>query len=63
VFVGLMTVYVAVGSRLKHRRIAFFMGDVYCRYQARVPGYPLIGVGPIGRVPMRGAAPVTSAGR
>ncbi len=63
VLIGLMTAYVAVGSCLKDRRMILFMGDVYRRYQSRVPGYPLIGFGPLGRVPMSGEAEVTSAGR
>jgi protein-S-isoprenylcysteine O-methyltransferase Ste14 len=49
--VGLLTAYVAVGSVLKDRRLTFYLGDVYRRYQARVPGYPLAW-GPLGRVPL-----------
>ena len=48
--IGLLTVYIAVGSWLKDRRLLFYMGDAYRRYQARVPGYPLVGFGPLGRV-------------
>ncbi len=47
---GLLTVYVAVGSWLKDRRLAFYLGDAYRTYQERVPGYPLVGFGPLGRV-------------
>ncbi len=46
----LLTVYVAIGSWLKDRRMVFYLGDVYQGYQARVPGYPLVGFGPLGRV-------------
>jgi hypothetical protein len=46
----LLTAYVAVGSGLKDRRLAFYLGDVYRKYEARVPGYPLVGFGPLGRV-------------
>jgi methanethiol S-methyltransferase len=49
-FTGLMTVYVFLGSHLKDRRLLFFLGDTYRDYQARVPGYPVIGLGPLGRV-------------
>ena len=47
---GLLTVYVAVGSWLKDRRLIFYLGDAYRSYQERVPGYPLVGFGPLGRV-------------
>ena len=46
----LLTAYVAVGSWLKDRRLIFYLGDVYRSYQARVPGYPLMFIGPLGRV-------------
>jgi len=46
---GLLTVYVALGSWLKDRRLVFYLGDVYRNYEARVPGYPLVGFGPLGR--------------
>ena len=51
---GLLTVYVAVGSWLKDRRLLFYLGERYRSYQARVPGYPLVRWGPLGRV-KRGA--------
>lgn len=50
-FTGLMTAYIFLGSYLKDRRLMFYLGDVYREYQARVRGYPLIGFGPLGRVP------------
>ncbi len=43
------TVYVFVGSYLKDERLAFYLGSAYRAYQAAVPGYPLIGIGPLGR--------------
>ena len=46
----LLTAYIAVGSWLKDRRLVFYLGDVYRNYQARVPGYPLVGFGPLARV-------------
>src|SRR5207244_3234927 len=55
------TCYVFVGSYFKDRRLEFFLGDVYRDYEARVPGYPLVGPGPLGRVarvPSAGVPPV-----
>ncbi len=46
------TVYIFVGSYLKDRRLAHYLGQTYREYQERVPGYPLIGFGPLGRVPL-----------
>jgi protein-S-isoprenylcysteine O-methyltransferase Ste14 len=48
---GLLTIYIFIGSALKDRRLVGYLGDVYRQYQERVPGYPLIGFGPLGRVP------------
>jgi hypothetical protein len=48
---GLLTLYICIGSYLKDRRLVFYLGEVYRRYQARVPGYPLAW-GPLGRVPL-----------
>jgi methanethiol S-methyltransferase len=46
----LLTAYIFLGSYLKDRRLLFYLGDVYREYQARVPGYPVVGLGPLGRV-------------
>jgi hypothetical protein len=46
------TAYVFVGSHLKDRRLVHYTGDAYRSYQARVPGYPGMLVGPLGRVPL-----------
>jgi hypothetical protein len=54
---GLWTVYLFVGSCLKDRRLLYYIGDAYRRYQARVPGYPFIPFGPLGRVPFNGGDP------
>lgn len=43
------TIYVFVGSYLKDERLAFYLGAAYRAYQAAVPGYPWIGIGPLGR--------------
>jgi methanethiol S-methyltransferase len=44
------TVYVFVGSYLKDRRMVHYVGLTYQEYQAQVPGYPLMLVGPLGRL-------------
>lgn len=56
---GMWTVYIFVGSWLKDRRLAYYLGDEYREYAARVPGYPGMLRGPWGRLP---AAPAP-AGR
>jgi protein-S-isoprenylcysteine O-methyltransferase Ste14 len=43
------TAYILVGSYLKDERMAFYVGDEYRRYQARVAGYPLVFWGPLAR--------------
>jgi methanethiol S-methyltransferase len=58
----LFTAYIFLGSYWKDRRLVHYLGDVYRGYQARVPGYPLVGVGPLGRVPLSPGA-VTAAAR
>lgn len=45
------SVYILIGSSLKDQRLVHFMGDRYRRYQAEVPGYPGIFIGPLARVP------------
>ena len=52
VLIAIWTGYIYVGSVLKDRRLAFFIGDPYREYQARVPGYPGIPAGPLARVPL-----------
>ena len=37
---------------MKDRRLAFYMGQPYRQYQAQVPGYPGIPIGPLARVPL-----------
>ncbi|HWB00041.1 MAG TPA: hypothetical protein VG713_16190 [Pirellulales bacterium] len=43
--------YIFVGSWLKDARLLYFLGDQYREYQARVPGYPGMIVGPLARRP------------
>ena len=45
------TAYIYIGSVLKDRRLAHYLGDDYRAYQARVPGYPGMPLGPLARVP------------
>jgi hypothetical protein len=49
VLTGLWTTYIFAGSMLKDRRLTYYMGDVYRQYQAKVPGYPGMFFGPLGR--------------
>jgi protein-S-isoprenylcysteine O-methyltransferase Ste14 len=49
VLTAIWTVYLFVGSWLKDRRLEFFVGDAYRDYERRVPGYPLMVYGPLGR--------------
>lgn len=58
---GLLTAYIFLGSYLKDRRLLFYLGDVYREYQAHVPGYPVVGLGPLGRVQMPGLQPEPSS--
>jgi methanethiol S-methyltransferase len=60
-FTALMTAYVFLGSYLKDRRLLFYLGNVYRDYQARVPGYPVIGLGPLGTVPLANAESLPAA--
>ena len=50
VLTGIWTLYIAVGSWLKDRRLIHYIGAPYRTYQARVPGFPLMPFGPLGRV-------------
>lgn len=50
ILVGTWTVYIFAGSLLKDQRLHFYLGDRYRDYQQQVPGYPLLGFGPWGRL-------------
>ncbi len=54
---GLWTLYIAVGSYLKDERLAATVGEAYRDYQRRVPGFPLLGFGPWGRLKSKPAQP------
>ena len=47
------TLYIGVGSCLKDRRLVYYLGDQYRRYQAVVPGYPGFWFGPLGKLSFR----------
>jgi protein-S-isoprenylcysteine O-methyltransferase Ste14 len=49
VLTAVWTVYIFVGSYLKDQRLAFYLGDNYCRYAGRVPGYPGMFFGTLGK--------------
>jgi protein-S-isoprenylcysteine O-methyltransferase Ste14 len=42
--------HIFVGSHLKDRRLAYYIGDRYRDYQRHVPGYPFIPYGPLGKL-------------
>ena len=46
---GLWTIYIYIGSWLKDLRLAYYLGDSYREYAARVPGYPGMFFGPLAR--------------
>lgn len=50
VLTGIWTVYIGVGSVLKDRRIAFYLGEQYLSYMRMVSGYPLIPFGPLAKL-------------
>jgi protein-S-isoprenylcysteine O-methyltransferase Ste14 len=49
VLTGVWTIYVLIGSGLKDRRLAFYLGETYRAYARRVPGYPGMFFGPLGK--------------
>jgi hypothetical protein len=60
---GIWSLYIAAGSCLKDARLVFYLGDTYRNYQARVPGFIGIPIGPWARVPMAEPGPMaTQAG-
>lgn len=54
---GIWTIYIFIGSYLKDERLAFYYRELYREYQTRVPGYPLIGIGPLGKLKTEGKNP------
>jgi protein-S-isoprenylcysteine O-methyltransferase Ste14 len=49
VLTAIWTVYIFVGSYLKDQRLAYYLGDCYREYASRVPGFPGIFLGPLGK--------------
>lgn len=50
VLMAVWSTYILLGSVLKDRRLASFLGPAYLEYQSRVPGYPGMPFGPLARV-------------
>lgn len=46
---GVWTAYIFLGSFLKDRRLAYYLGDTYREYASRVPGYPGMVAGPLAK--------------
>jgi protein-S-isoprenylcysteine O-methyltransferase Ste14 len=44
------TTHIFVGSYLKDRRLAYYIGEDYRNYQRHVPGYPFIPYGALGKL-------------
>lgn len=44
------TVYIYVGSYMKDRRLLHYVGQPYREYAQRVPGFPVIGFGVLGKL-------------
>ena len=59
VLTGIWTVYIAIGSVLKDRRLSFYLGEPYLSYMQKVSGYPLVPFGPLARrhAPAMNSAP------
>jgi len=61
VLIAVWTVYISIGSVLKDRRLLFYLGHEYRRYQSAVPGYPGMPIGPLARIPLASDVPLTTA--
>ncbi len=46
---GIWTIYIFAGSVLKDQRLHYYLGDSYAEYMGRVPGYPFVAAGPLGK--------------
>ncbi len=53
ILTGVWSVYIAIGSWLKDRRLEHYIGDRYRVYESLVPGYPFLTIGPLGLIPFR----------
>jgi protein-S-isoprenylcysteine O-methyltransferase Ste14 len=52
---SIWTAYIFIGSYLKDQRLLYYVGDAYREYASRVPGYPGMFFGPLGKWPARGS--------
>ena len=52
VLTGIWSAYIFLGSWLKDERLHFYLGGSYRLYQAAVPGYPGMPLGPLARRPL-----------
>ncbi len=53
ILTSVWTIYIYIGSYLKDRRLLHYIGQPYREYAQKVPGFPLIGLGVLGRMPSR----------
>ncbi len=58
---GVWTVYIFVGSWLKDRRLAYYLGDRYRQYASEVTGYPLALRGPMAKWTSHQPAPAQAS--
>jgi protein-S-isoprenylcysteine O-methyltransferase Ste14 len=49
VLAALWSAYIFIGSRLKDARLEHYIGAAYREYESRVPGFPFMFAGPLGR--------------
>ena len=52
VLTGIWSGYIFLGSCLKDQRLHYYVGRSYREYQAAVPGYPGMLLGPLARRPL-----------
>ena len=52
ILTAVWTVYVFIGSYLKDERLVYYVGEPYRQYQAWVPGYIGMLIGPLGKRPL-----------
>ncbi len=57
ILIGVWTIYIAIGSTLKDRRLVHYLGDSYRQYQSQVVGYPGVLWGPLGKIAFEPARP------
>lgn len=50
ILTSVWTLYIYVGSYMKDRRLLHYIGQPYREYAQRVPGFPLIGFGVLGKL-------------